>query len=156
MISQCHSRHHCTAIRGAFSVAPCRAFCPIKPAKLFQPAECKHSPVSRFLLSLHRKTAYSILSLTYTIVSIQNTYVWIHPENRSQYTCNAAGIPILANHGIMPYHRPMMITPESRLAKRRSEIEIGFAISPIRLMGNRTGIGWNRLVKWPIPRFLIP
>ena len=41
---RCHSRR--------FQRRSCRAFCPIKPAKLFQPAECKHSPVSRFLLSL--------------------------------------------------------------------------------------------------------
>ena len=27
----------------------------------------------------------------YVIVSIQNTYVWIAPENKSKYTCSAAG-----------------------------------------------------------------
>ena len=68
------------------------------------------------------------------MVSIQNTYVWIQPENRSQYTCSAAGIPILTKIGIIPYHRPRMITPESMFANRRSEMEIGFANSPIRLI----------------------
>ena len=44
----------------------------------------------------------------------------MQPENRSQYTCSAAGIPILTKIGIIPYHSPRMITPESMFANRRS------------------------------------
>ena len=58
--------------------------------------------------------------------------------------------------GIMPYHNPIMITPDSRFANRRREMEIGLAISPIRLIGNKIGVGSNRLVKCLTPLFLMP
>lgn len=32
-----------------------------------------------------------IALLMYVIVSIQNTYVWMHPENTSKYACSAPG-----------------------------------------------------------------
>ena len=65
----------------------------------------------------------------------------MHPEKTSQYTCSAAGIPIFTKIGSIPYHSPIIITPESMFANRRSEMEIAFANSPITLIGNRIGRG---------------
>lgn len=96
------------------------------------------------------------LSFTYTIVNIQNTYVCIQPLNKSRYACKKVGTAILPSNGIIPYQSPSIMTPDKRFANRRSEIEIGFANSPIKFIGKRTGSGWKSHVKCPTPWFLIP
>ena len=74
----------------------------------------------------------------YVIVSIQNTYVWIAPENRSKYTCSAAG-HITASFPKMPYTSVIIIVPESTFANRRSDSDTGTANSLITLIGNQIG-----------------
>ena len=54
---------------------------------------------------------------------------------------------MFAKIGIIPYHSPIMITPDSRFANRRREMDSGLASSPIKLIGNKIGVGSNRLVK---------
>ena len=56
---------------------------PIHLNVLVPASECKHSAPAQVHSSEH-DLAYSILSLMYTMVSIQNTYVWIAPVNTSQ------------------------------------------------------------------------
>ena len=53
---------------------------------------------------------------------------------------------MFAKIGIIPYHSPIMITPDSRFANRRREMDSGLASSPIKLIGNKIGVGSNRLV----------
>jgi len=65
------------------------------------------------------------------MLSIQKTYVCNAPENTSVYRCKNDGTPIFKKIGIIPYQSPMIKTPESTFAKRRNDIDIGFAISPI-------------------------
>lgn len=75
----------------------------------------------------------------------------MQPLNKSRYACKNDGIAILPSIGSIPYQSPSIITPDNKFAKRRSEIEIGFANSPIKFIGKRTGSGWKRPVKCPIP-----
>ena len=51
-------------------------------------------------------------SATNTMVNIANTNVWIAPENKSRYACNAAGHIRVATFGSNPYFsdRPAILT----------------------------------------------
>ena len=80
------------------------------------------------------------------IVSIANTNVWIAPENRSKYICKNAGIPSCASHGSNPYHNAIMIVPAIIFPNKRRDMESGVANYPIRLIGNKIGIGLKRSV----------
>ena len=76
----------------------------------------------------------------YVIVSIQNTYVCIAPENKSKYTCNAAGHAV-AIQPSSPYISAIITVPDKTLAHKRKDNEIGTAISPIILIGAHIGHG---------------
>jgi len=71
----------------------------------------------------------------------------MHPENTSQYICKNAGNPILRSIGIIPYQRPSIITPESKFANKRNDIDSGFANSPIIFIGKSSGKGSKSEVK---------
>lgn len=90
------------------------------------------------------------------MLSIQKTYVCSAPENTSVYRCKNDGTPTFKKIGIIPYQSPMIKTPESTFAKRRNDIDIGFAISPITFIGNNNGIGSKSDVKCFNFLFLIP
>ena len=70
----------------------------------------------------------------YVIVNIQNTYVWIAPENRSKYTWSAAG-QMIAIFERSAYTRAIITVPDRTFANRRSDKEIGTATKPITLIG---------------------
>ena len=82
-------------------------------------------------------------SVMYVMVSIQNTYVWMQPENRSKYTWSAAG-HARAIHESIPYTRAIMAVPDNMLAKRRRDNETGTAMSPMILIGAQKGQGSQR------------
>ena len=49
--------------------------------------------------------------------------------------------------GSNPYINPIKIVPDIMLPKRRNDNERGTATSPIKLIGNKIGVGLNRFVK---------
>ena len=69
---------------------------------------------------------------------MQNTYVWIAPENRSKYTWSAAGQAV-ANHPNRPYSNAIIAVPDKTFANKRSDREIGTAIALITLIGIQIG-----------------
>ena len=54
--------------------------------------------------------------------------------------------PLAAKEGIIPYQSPSITVPDMTLPKRRSERERGVATSPIKFIGNRSGMGLNNAV----------
>ena len=126
---------------------------------------CNKSTINRALPF----SAYSVVqaSVMYVMVNIQNTYVWIAPENRSKYTCSAAG-HTMAIFESRPYTRAVITVPDKTFANKRSDNETGTAISPMTLIGAQIGHGSQRpeitpltfwylnLLKWINVNVMIP